>query len=36
VGTHGRRGIDQVLGSSTRYVQSHARCEVLSVPLVNY
>lgn len=36
MGTHGRRGIDRVLGSSTRYVQSHARCEVLSVPLVNY
>ncbi len=36
MGTHGRRGIDHVLGSSTRYVQSHARCEVLSVPLVNY
>ena len=36
MGTHGRRGIDRVLGSSTRYVQSHARCEVVSVPLVNY
>ena len=36
MGTHGRRGIDRVLGSSTRYVQSHARCEVLSVPLVSY
>jgi len=35
MGTHGLRGIDIVLGSSTRYVQSHARCEVLSVPLVN-
>ena len=35
MGTHGLRGIDNifVLGSSTRYVQSHARCEVLSVPL---
>jgi len=36
MGTHGRRGIDRVLGSSTRYIQSHARCEVLSVPLVNF
>jgi universal stress protein A len=36
MGTHGRRGIDHILGSSTRYVQAHARCEVLSVPLVNY
>jgi len=36
LGTHGRRGMDAVLGSSTRYVQTHARCEVLSVPLVNY
>ncbi len=35
MGTHGLRGIDIVLGSSTRYVQSHARCEVLSVPLIN-
>ncbi len=35
MGTHGLRGIDNifVLGSSTRYVQSHAWCEVLSVPL---
>jgi len=36
MGTHGRRGMDSVLGSSTRYVQNHARCEVLSVPLLNY
>ena len=34
MGTHGRRGIDAVLGSATRYIQSHARCEVLAVPLV--
>lgn len=36
MGTQGRRGMDAVLGSVTRYVQTHARCEVLSVPLVNY
>lgn len=35
MGTHGKRGFDAVLGSSTLYVQSHARCEVLAVPLVN-
>ena len=34
MGTHGRRGIDAVLGSTTRFIQSHARCEVLAVPLV--
>lgn len=34
MGTHGRRGVDAVLGSSTRYIQGHARCEVLAVPLV--
>jgi len=33
LGTHGRRGMDAILGSSTRYIQTHARCEVLSVPL---
>jgi len=33
LGTHGRRGFDNLLGSSTRYIQEHARCEVLSVPL---
>lgn len=33
VGTHGRRGVDAMLGSVTRYIQSHARCEVLAVPL---
>ncbi len=33
LGTHGRRGMDVVLGSVTRYIQSHARGEVLSVPL---
>lgn len=33
MGTHGRRGMDAVLGSSVRHVQSCARCEVLSVPL---
>jgi len=36
MGTHGRRGVDAVLGSSTRYVQGHASCEVLSVPLVDF
>ena len=34
MGTHGKRGIDAILGSTTRYIQSHARCEVLAVPLV--
>lgn len=34
MGTNGRRGMDAILGSSTRYIQGHARCEVLSVPLV--
>jgi universal stress protein A len=34
MGTHGRRGLDAVLGSTTRFIQSHARCEVLAVPLV--
>jgi universal stress protein A len=34
MGTHGRRGMDAVLGSCTRYIQGHSRCEVLSVPLV--
>ena len=34
MGTHGKRGIDSILGSTTRYIQSHARSEVLAVPLV--
>lgn len=33
LGTHGRRGFDNLIGSSTRYIQEHAKCEVLSVPL---
>lgn len=33
IGTRGR-SLATLIGSSTRYVQSHARCEVLSVPLV--
>ncbi len=35
MGTHGLHGIDRILGSSTRYVQNHARCEVLSIPLTS-
>lgn len=31
MGTHGKRGLENLLGSTTRYIQSHARCEVLSV-----
>jgi len=34
MGTHGKHGFDAVLGSSTLYVQSRARCDVLAVPLV--
>lgn len=33
IGTRGRN-LATLIGSSTRYVQQHARCEVLSVPLV--
>ena len=33
MGTHGRKGIARLLGSTTRAVITRARCEVLSVPL---
>lgn len=33
MGTHGRRGISRLLGSTAHSVQNHARCEVLMVPL---
>ena len=33
VGTHGRRGLARLLGSTARSVQGHARCDVLTVPL---
>ena len=33
MGSHGRRGLARLLGSTTRSVLNRARCEVLSVPL---
>ncbi len=33
MGSHGRKGIAKLLGSTTNSVLNHARCEVLSVPL---
>ncbi len=33
MGTHGRRGLARLLGSTAHSVQNHARCEVLMVPL---
>ena len=33
MGSHGRKGISRLLGSTTRSVLNRARCEVLSVPL---
>ena len=33
MGTHGRRGISRLLGSTAHSVQNHVRCEVLMVPL---
>ncbi|PID46170.1 MAG: hypothetical protein CSB47_05535 [Proteobacteria bacterium] len=33
LGTRSRRGIGSFVGSTTNYVSSHARCDVLAVPL---
>ncbi len=33
MGSHGRRGLARLLGSTTRAIVNRARCEVLSVPL---
>jgi universal stress protein A len=33
MGSHGRKGLSRLLGSTTRSILNRARCEVLSVPL---
>lgn len=34
MGSEGKRGMEAIMNSSTRYLLGHSRCEVLSVPLV--
>ncbi len=34
-GTEKKKGFNKLLGSTPRYIQSHARCETLVVPLIN-
>ena len=34
MGSEGKRGMEAIMDSSTRYLLGHSRCEVLSVPLV--
>lgn len=34
MGTQSKRGMEAIMNSSTRYLLSYSRCEVLSVPLV--